>query len=84
MPQKKIENLMSQLHEQFGTVEPSPQQQRLMDDLQSHIHSSGEPAPEDPSLIQSAELLLESLEGEHPRATGIMRELLDTLRNIGV
>lgn len=84
MSKNKIENLMSQLHEQFGTVEPSPQQQRLMNDLESHIHNTSEPAPEDPSLIESAELLLESLEGEHPRSTAIMRELLDTLRNIGV
>lgn len=84
MPQQRLENLMSELHEQFGTVEPSPQQQRLMRDLQAHIHSTSEPTPEDPSLIESAELLLESLEGDHPRSTGILREILATLRNIGV
>lgn len=84
MPQKKIENLISQLHEQFGTVEPSPQQQKLMRDLESHIHSAGEPTPQDPSLIESAELMLESLGEEHPRTATIVRELLDTLKNIGV
>lgn len=84
MPKQKLENLMSQLHEQFGTVEPSPQQQRLMRDLEAHVHNASEPTPEDPSLIESAELLIESLEGEHPRSTAILREILATLKNIGV
>lgn len=84
MPQKKIDSLMSQLHEQFGTVDPSPQQEKLMRDIESHIHNASEPTPHDPSLTESAELLLESLGEDHPRTTAIMRELLDTLKNIGV
>ena len=84
MPQSKIENLMSQLHEQFGTAESSTQQQKLMRDLESHIHDSSEPAPRDPSLIESAEIMLEELGDDHPRTSAIVKELLDTLKNIGV
>lgn len=84
MPQKKIANLMTELHEQFGLVEPSPQQEKLMRDIESHIHNASEPTPPDPSLTESAEMLLETLGGDHPRTAAIMRELLDTLKNIGV
>jgi predicted DNA-binding transcriptional regulator YafY len=84
MPNKKIENLMSELHGLFGSDMPSPQQQKLLEDLQAHIHSSLEPDPLDPSLTETAEMLVESIEQEHPRAVAIIRDILDTLKNIGV
>jgi hypothetical protein len=84
MPDKKIENLMSELHELFGSEEPSPQQQKLLADLHSHIHSSLDPDSHEPSLTETAELIIESVEQEHPRAAAIVRDLLDTLKNMGV
>jgi Domain of unknown function (DUF4404) len=84
MPRAKIENIMTELHEHFGSTEPSAQQQKLMQDLEAHMHSTLDPEPADPSLIETVELVLESLGDEHPRTAVIVRELLDTLKNIGV
>ncbi|MBK8288350.1 MAG: DUF4404 family protein [Cellvibrionales bacterium] len=41
-------------------------------------------APVEPSLQDSANLLLESLEVEHPRAAGILREIVETLGRLGI
>lgn len=84
MPKEKISNLMSELHELFGTTEPSARQQKLMADLDRHMHNIDEAEPADPTPLETAELMLDDLGTDHPRTSAVLRELLDTLRNIGV
>lgn len=84
MPKEKIENLISELNDVFGSEEPSAAQRKLMADLESHVHSSAEAAPVDATLLDSIEMGLESLEEEHPNVAMILKESLKTLRNIGV
>lgn len=85
MPQQKAQNLISQLHDLYGDDQPSEAQQRLMDQLEMHIHPKGtkdqygEPVP-----LDTLEYLIEDMAAEHPRTTAVMRELLETLKNIGV
>jgi hypothetical protein len=84
MPQAKVKNLISQLHDTFGDDLTSPQQQQLMDSMKSHVHNWGETEPVDPNFQECVELLLEDVEEQHPAAAGIVREILEVLGNIGI
>lgn len=84
MAKAKIENLMTELHERFGELEPSPQQDKLLADLQARMHDLDENGIVDPTPVESIELMLESLGEDHPKVAVVLRELLDTLKNIGV
>ena len=84
MSKAKIENLMTELHDRFGELEPSPQQERLLAELQTHMHETTEGVKSDLTPLETIELLLDNLGGDHPRAAAVLRELMDTLKNIGV
>lgn len=86
MPEKqaKIENLISELHELFGDERDSTQQKELLAQLQAHIHDASDSAPVEPTPLESIELLLEEMGESHPKTSAVLRELLDTLKNIGV
>lgn len=84
MATTKLENLMTELHERFGEVEPSPQQQQLLDDLQQRIHNVSTGGVGEPTPLDTIEVMIESLGEKHPNVTALLRELLDTLKNIGV
>lgn len=84
MPKARIENLMTELHERFGELEPSPQQEQLLEALQQHIHGVAEGDKPDPTPLETIELLLDNLGEDHPRVVAVLRELMDTLKNIGV
>jgi hypothetical protein len=85
MPQEKARSLITQLHEMYGNEEPSEQQKHLMEQLELHTHPKGakdqygEPVP-----LDTLELLVEEMAAEHPRTAAVMREILETLKNIGV
>ncbi|MBP8030421.1 MAG: DUF4404 family protein, partial [Pseudomonadales bacterium] len=84
MPRQHLENLITRLHQEFSPGQSSPQQQQLLDELKNHLHNADQQAPVEPSLQDSANLLLESLEVEHPRAAGILREIVETLGRLGI
>lgn len=84
MPRQHLENLITRLHEEFSPGQSSPQQQQLLEGLKHHLHNADEQVPADPSLKDSANLLLESLEVEHPQAAGILREIVETLGRLGL
>lgn len=85
MPEQRAQNLISQLHEMYGDEEPSELQKRLLQQLEMHVHPKGtkdrfgEPEP-----LDTLEYLVEDVAVEHPRTAAVMRELLETLKNIGV
>jgi len=84
MPKAKIENLMTELHDRFGEVEPSPQQTQLLAELQQNMHLTTDSDDADPTPVETIELLLDNLGDDHPRVAAVLRELMDTLKNIGV
>lgn len=84
MPKAKIENLMTELHERFGEVGMSTEQERLLADLQTHMHDISEGSVKDPTPLESIQLMIDDLGDNHPNVSAILRELLDTLKNIGV
>jgi hypothetical protein len=81
MPQKHLDNLMTRLHETFGSSEVSPQQQQILDSMRLQLNGN---SLDKPSLQDSANLLLEELEMDHPKAAAILREIIETLGHIGV
>ena len=84
MPRQHLENLISRLHQEISPNQSSPQQQALLDSLQQHLHPQNTPAPADPTLMDTANAVLENLEIEHPQAAGILREIIETLGRLGL
>ena len=84
MPKQQLENLITRLHDTFAPGQASPMQQQLLQDLQRHAHALDEPEPQDPTPLDTANLLLESIEEEHPQAAGIVREIIETLGRLGL
>ena len=84
MPKDKIKGLLGQLHEKFADSETSPQQEALMQQLQSQLSEWEGPKPADGSVVTTAEMLLEEVEEQHPHLTQLLKEILDALGKIGI
>jgi hypothetical protein len=84
MPREKIEGLLTQLHEKFADSETSPQQEALMQQLQSQLSEWEGPKPADGSVVTTAEMLLEEVEEKHPQLSLLLKEILEALGNIGI
>ena len=84
MAKEKVENLISKLHQTFGNDELSPQQEQLINDMKAHLHNWDEPEISDPTFRETAEILLNDIKENHPKAALIAKEIIDTLNNIGV
>jgi len=84
MQKQKVQNLISDLHEKFGDDLTSPQQQRLMSQLKSHIHDLNESEPVEPGFLETIDAFISQIEDEHPNAAVIVNKILETLKNIGV
>ena len=77
------QKLLSELKATFNS-NLSDSQHLLMQQVERHIHDSDKPAPEDPSIEDTLELLIIDIEQEHPKAAIIVREIVKTLQNIGI
>lgn len=79
-----LKALIIDLHDSFGDDETSPQQQQLMQQLQIYVHDIDKAEPVPPGLIESAEILLEEMQEGYPKTAAIIRQVINTLGNIGV
>ena len=87
MAKTKIENLMTELHAHFGAFEASPEQERLLENLRQGLYSDDQKdglSLSTASPIETVDFLLQDMGKNHPNVTSLLRELLDTLKNIGV
>ena len=84
MSKVTIEHLMTSLHERFGDDLASPQQQQLIESLRQHMHDLNESEPVDPGFQETLGALLEDVEQQHPQAAAILREVMETLKNMGI
>ena len=84
MARAKAQALISDLHKRFGDDLISPQQKELMVQLQAHIHNLGEAEPVEPNFIDALEVFVADIEVEHPHAAAVVKQILETLKNIGV
>jgi hypothetical protein len=84
MPKHQIHALITDLHERFADDLVSPEQQALLQQLQLHIHEMGEADPVDTNFVDTVDLLLAETETEHPVVAGMLRQVLELLRNMGI
>lgn len=84
MAKQKVEGLLTQLHERFADSQTSPQQEALLQQLQSQLAEWEGPEPADGNIVTTAELLLEEVKEKHPHLSGIVSELLDVLGRLGI
>lgn len=83
MAKQHIEGLFTQLHEKFASSDTSPQQEAMLAQMQSQLEEWEGPKPGG-DLKETAELLLQEVEEEHPTAARIIHEIINILNNIGV
>lgn len=84
MSQEQIKGLIIQLHERIGDDETSPQQARLLARLQGQLIGNEEFNPGDGDPRKTAELLLDELDERHPKASMVLRDIIESLRHLGL
>ncbi|MFT6790979.1 MAG: hypothetical protein ACJA04_000179 [Cellvibrionaceae bacterium] len=84
MSQKTVQTLISDLHDRFGDDLTSPQQQELMKKLKMHAHNLNENEPTDLDFKDTLTVLLEDIEVQHPQEAQVIREVIQTLSNMGI
>jgi len=83
MPKHHIEGLITQLHDRFADSDTSPQQEAMLARMKSQLAEwQGPKPPKD--FTETAEMLLQEVEEEHPKAAGLVREIINALNSIGV
>jgi len=76
MPKDHLRALLERLRSTMNEGEISPQQQELLAKVEYHIHNADEPDPEEPSLRESMEMLIEDLSVDHPRSAAMALSLI--------
>ncbi|HHX82929.1 MAG TPA: DUF4404 family protein [Pseudomonadaceae bacterium] len=84
MAKEKVEGLLSLLHDKLNAADTSPQQDALLQQMQSHLADWEGPLPADGNIVATAELLRETLEEKHPHLSRILKEIIDALGRIGI
>jgi hypothetical protein len=84
MPIDTLKNLIIDLHESFGDDETSPQQELLMQQLQTYVHDTDTAEPVPPGLMESAEILLDEVKESYPQTAAVIRQVINSLGNIGI
>ncbi|MFG1497300.1 DUF4404 family protein [Saccharospirillum sp. HFRX-1] len=84
MADQELRSLMERLRATMDESEVSEQQRAMLEKLEYHLHNEGEPDPEEPSLRESVEVLIEDLSVEHPRSASVARSILEALASMGI
>ena len=79
-----LKTLIIDLHDSFGDDKTSPQQQQLMQQLQTYVHDIDTAEPVPPNLIESAEILLDEVEEGYPQTAAIIKQVIKILGNMGI
>lgn len=84
MPKEELHSLLERLRSTMDERDVSEQQKALLAKVEYHIHNEGEPDPEEPTLRESIEMLVEDLSVEHPRSASVARNVLEALASMGI
>ena len=84
MADQELRSLMERLRATMDESEVSEQQRAMLEKLEYHLHNEGEPDPEEPSLRESVEVLIEDLSVDHPRSASVARSILEALASMGI
>ncbi len=81
---ESLDQLITRLHDLFGNEEVSPEQQRLMSELERHTHAAGSDETPDPRPVDTLEAMLEDFEEDHPQVSAVLGQIVNALKNMGV
>lgn len=84
MAKAKIEGLISDLHDKFGSDITSREQREMIEKMEAELDEWQGQKPRDMTFVETAEMLREELEEDHPKAAAIIHEIIEILNNIGV
>ena len=87
MPARELQEQLDALREQIDQNPPLSQEERVhLNDLAQKIEAqlNLEPATNDTNLADSVNLEVESFELNHPTVAGILRNIVQTLGNMGI
>lgn len=84
MPIRKVNNLMISLHDMFGDDSVSPEQNRLMEEINQQMEGWDTPDERPENLLETVEILLAQIEEKHPKGAAVAKEIVKILRDIGV
>lgn len=84
MADQELRSLMERLRATMDESEVSEQQRVLLEKVEFHLHNEGEPDPEEPSMREAVEVLIEALSAEHPRSASLARSVLEALASMGI
>lgn len=84
MADQELRSLMERLRATMDESEVSEQQRAMLEKVEYHLHNEGEPDPEEPSLRESVEVLIEDLSVDHPRSASVARSVLEALASMGI
>ncbi|MDB2448862.1 DUF4404 family protein [bacterium] len=84
MADQELRTLLERLRSTMDETEISEQQRALLAQVEYHLHNEGEPDPQEPSLRESMEVLIEELSAEHPRSASVARSILESLAAMGI
>jgi len=89
MPREQLRKLVNQLHDELdGTREVDEESRRLLGELTGDIEALVGEQPSAPeeheSALERAEEAAVDFEAEHPRVSGILREIMGALSRLGI
>lgn len=84
MADQELHSLLERLRATMDETEVSDQQRELLAKVEYHLHNEGEPDPQEPTLRESVEVLIEELSAEHPRSASVARSILESLAAMGI
>ena len=89
MPREQLRKLVDQLHDELaGTKEVDAEARRLLGELTGDIEALVGEQPSAPeeheSALERAEEAAVGFDAEHPRLSGILREIMSALSRMGI
>lgn len=84
MADPQLHSLLERLRSTMDETQISDQQKALLAKVEYHVHNEGEPDPEEPTLREAVEMLIEDLSVDHPRSATVARNILEALASMGI
>lgn len=88
MPDTEVRKLLAELNEELDLLTPGDEAAKkklgqLIEDIEKRLDNPGDEAHH-AGVVENAQDTIRQLEVEHPRATGILNNIMMTLSNMGI
>ncbi|MDH3694525.1 MAG: DUF4404 family protein [Gammaproteobacteria bacterium] len=88
MPDTELRKLLAELNDEIDSLEPDNENAKqklgqLVQDLEQRLDNPDDASDHD-GVVANVQDTIRQLEVEHPRATGILNNIMMTLSNMGI